>query len=174
MPFVAVGIGANQGDATRVVAGIEAAFNREPAFRGISMSPLYGSKPVGPVEQGDFVNAVCVFQTDLLPEEVFLRLIRVEQEHGRVRKERWGPRSLDLDLLFYGDIQLSDEELTIPHPRIAERGFVLMPLADVAPDWIHPITGKDIVDMIQAWKRDLDDPDEWVWPLHVDGEENGA
>jgi len=173
MPFVAVGIGANQGDSASCVAGIPGVMARESGLFEIRMSPLYGSKPVGPVAQGDFVNAVCTFQTELSAEDVFARLMRIEQEHGRVRRERWGPRALDLDLLFYGDVHLVEERLTIPHPRMEERGFVLLPLADLAPDWIHPLTGKDIADMIQAWKSGLEHPHQWVWPLDIDGEETG-
>jgi 2-amino-4-hydroxy-6-hydroxymethyldihydropteridine diphosphokinase len=140
---------------------------QEPGFQDIRMSPLYGSKPVGPVPQLDFVNAVCVFETHLDASTVLRRLTRIEDDHGRRRDVRWGPRILDLDLLCYGEETNNAPELTIPHPQMAERGFVLLPLADLAPDWNHPETGKMLSDMIDAWKGGLADPDEWVWPLNT-------
>lgn len=97
-------------------------------------SHLYESEPVGLGGQPDFMNAVVEVETDLGPEELLKTCAAVENELGRLRKERWGARSIDIDLLLYDDRVLSGEELTIPHPRLTERRFVLEPLLEIAPD----------------------------------------
>lgn len=101
----------------------------------IGASHLYRTAPVGGVEQGDFTNAIAVFQTDLTPHQVLQELHRVENEFGRTREVRWGPRTLDLDLIAMWDgdqpVHLLTEELTIPHPRAAERSFVTVPWVEI-------------------------------------------
>lgn len=97
-------------------------------------SRLYRSAPLGPADQPDYVNAVAALDTWLDPYELLAELKALEDRHGRVRAGvRWGPRTLDLDLLVFGDLRLSSESLTVPHPGIAEREFVLRPLAEIAP-----------------------------------------
>ena len=100
----------------------------------MAQSALYHSAPVGPVDQPDYVNAVACLDTELVPHALLRALQNVEVGHGRTRGAvRWGPRTLDLDILLYGDLRLADPLLTIPHPRMAERAFVLVPLREVAP-----------------------------------------
>ena len=98
----------------------------------MSRSPLYRSQPVGPQEQPYFINAVARLETSLEAEALLNALQRIEQAHGRKRDLRWGPRTLDLDILLYGDRMQEDARLTLPHPRMHERAFVLYPLRDVA------------------------------------------
>lgn len=98
----------------------------------VSVSSLYQSPPMGPTDQPDYINAVLALETSLNPHQLLDALQSVEQLHGRVRKRHWGERTLDLDILLYGDLILDDERLTIPHPGMHERAFVLYPLAEIA------------------------------------------
>jgi 2-amino-4-hydroxy-6-hydroxymethyldihydropteridine diphosphokinase len=112
-------------------------------------SPLYITSPVGPPDQPDYVNAVAGFATRLAAHELLNGILGIEQKHGRQRAgNQWGPRTLDLDLLLYGEDVIQTEVLTVPHPRIKERAFVLKPLADIAPDLKIPGQGRvqDLLD----------------------------
>ena len=105
-------------------------------------SPLYKSAPLGPQDQPDYINAVAALDTALTPLALLAALRRIEQRHGRVRDgTRWGPRSLDLDILLYGDVVMDTPELTLPHPGLPERAFVLYPLFDIAPHLAVPGRG---------------------------------
>ncbi|MEX0900283.1 MAG: 2-amino-4-hydroxy-6-hydroxymethyldihydropteridine diphosphokinase [Gammaproteobacteria bacterium] len=105
-------------------------------------SRLYSSPPLGPADQPDFVNAVAELATALAPRALLAALIEIEQAHGRVREgQRWGPRTLDLDLLLYGDVVQDEAGLTLPHPGLTRRAFVLYPLAELAPDLGIPGAG---------------------------------
>lgn len=106
-------------------------------------SSLYRSAPFGGIEQPDFVNAAAALLTQLPPLELLTELQRIEARQGRVRDEqRWGPRVLDLDLLVYGASVIDDADITIPHPGIGERNFVLLPLAEIAPELVIPGLGR--------------------------------
>ncbi|PPD29857.1 MAG: 2-amino-4-hydroxy-6-hydroxymethyldihydropteridine diphosphokinase [Methylomonas sp.] len=98
------------------------------------LSPLYTSQPVGPQDQPDYINAVIRLKTRLSPLQLLKQLQAIENQHGRVRSIRWGARTLDLDLLLYDDLILNLPELTVPHPELKNRSFVLYPLADIAPE----------------------------------------
>lgn len=100
----------------------------------VSVSSLYQSPPMGPADQPDYINAVLSLETTLPPHQLLDALQSVEQLHGRVRNRHWGERTLDLDILLYGDQILDDERLKIPHPGMHERAFVLYPLAEIAPE----------------------------------------
>lgn len=113
-----------------------------PQSRLVAQSSLYVSDPLGPGDQSDYINAVAALDTQLAPHSLLQALQDIEVQHGRMRTgERWGPRSLDLDLLLYGDLELSSETLTVPHPGISQRNFVLHPLLEVAPDLNIPTLG---------------------------------
>jgi len=106
------------------------------------VSSLYRSAPMGPADQDDYINAAAAILTQLSPHDFFSRLCTIEFSHGRKREgERWGPRTLDLDLLVFGASQLDDDVLTVPHPGIGDRNFVLLPLNELAPHLIVPGLG---------------------------------
>lgn len=114
----------------------------------MKMSGFYRTQPVGYTEQDWFVNAAALLKTSLTPGELLKALLDIEQRMGRVRTIKWGPRIIDLDLLFYQDKVIDEEDLTTPHPFMSERRFVLIPLADVAPDWVHPLLNQTPVHML--------------------------
>jgi 2-amino-4-hydroxy-6-hydroxymethyldihydropteridine diphosphokinase len=135
-----VGLGANQGDRVATLRAAQQALGGLPQTRTVVRSSLYSSVPVaagGP----DYVNAVVGLETSLSPAALLMRLQEIEDRHGRVRSFRNAPRTLDLDLLMYGDLLLDTPELTLPHPRAHERAFVLVPLAEVAPELAIPGRG---------------------------------
>ncbi len=114
----------------------------------ISHSSWYRTKPVGP-PQPDYLNGCALLKVELNPEKLLETLLSVEQKFGRVRKEHWGARTLDLDLILYGDLILDTPNLQIPHPLMAERAFVLVPLAEIAPNWIEPVSKKKIIELLK-------------------------
>lgn len=137
-----IGLGSNLADpAAQVRAGL-AALARLEETRVEACSSLYRTAPVGKREQPDFINAVCRVLTAQAPEALMRRLLEIERAHGRVRRgDPGGPRTLDLDLLLFGDRAMATAELTVPHPRLHERAFVLYPLQEIAPDLVIPGRG---------------------------------
>lgn len=113
-----------------------------PGSRLTAVSPFYMTQPVGRANQDWFVNAVALIESVLSPRELLKALLGIESEMGRVRTEKWGPRLIDLDLLFFGQQIINEPDLKAPHPRLDKRRFVLKPLSDVAPDWVHPVLGQ--------------------------------
>lgn len=112
------------------------------AVHPLKHSALYRSAPHGPVPQPDYINAVAALDTSLDPKQLLKQLLAIETKHGRIRKgERWGPRTLDLDLLLFGETQCTDDVLSLPHPRLHERAFVLYPLYEIAPQLHIPGRG---------------------------------
>ena len=135
-PVIAcVALGANLGDAAAVVASAIAALNRLADTRLEARSHLYRSAPVD-AQGPDFINAVAAVSTRLTAPDLLLALQQLEQRAGRERPYRNAPRTLDLDLLLYGDARIDSPSLTVPHPRMMERAFVLIPLAEIAPDLV--------------------------------------
>jgi 2-amino-4-hydroxy-6-hydroxymethyldihydropteridine diphosphokinase len=110
----------------------------------VKVSNFIETEPYGVTDQPGFVNAVCQVETELEPLELLRLLLNIEQEMGRVRLRRWGERNIDLDLLLYGDACVVSEELTLPHPDMQNRDFVLLPLAEIAPEVVHPVLKKTI------------------------------
>ena len=136
-----VALGANLGvPAAQVTAGV-AELARLPRTRLVARSSLYRTAPVGYAAQPDFINAVVALETALSPRELLDALLAVELSHGRVREFANAPRTLDLDVLLYGALQVQEEGLTIPHPRMHERAFVLVPLNEIAPHCAVPGRG---------------------------------
>jgi len=133
---IAVGFGSNVGDRKAHLNAGLAAMARHA--RLVARSSLYQSAPIGPVEQAPFLNAVAVFDTAREPAEVLTQLLAIELNRGRVREVRWGPRTLDLDLLLYGETALSGAGLIVPHPELTKRRFVLEPLLEAWPDAALP------------------------------------
>lgn len=138
-----VGIGSNLGDSRAQIERAYLALDRLPTTRVIRRSPIYRSVPFGPVSQGDFLNAVAALVTQLSIDALWVCLRELEQELGRASgRVRWGPREIDLDLLVHGQGELACDTLTVPHPGISERDFVLYPLLDVAPELWIPGVGR--------------------------------
>ena len=144
MTLAAVGLGANLGDAAGTLRAALAALDALPGTRVVRASRLYRTRPWGVQEQPDFINAVAMLDTTLAPRALLDRLHAIERAHGRDRatEPRWGPRTLDLDLLLHGAAVIDAEGLRLPHPRIHERAFVLVPLAEIAPDATIPGAGR--------------------------------
>ena len=118
------------------------------AGRILRRSILYETAAWGIESQPDFLNQVLEIETALDPEALLSLLLEIEREMGRIRGEKFGPRTIDLDILLYGDLVLNTTDLDIPHPRMAERRFVLMPLSELIGDRLHPVTGRSIRDML--------------------------
>ena len=133
-----IGIGSNLEQPLTQVRTAVSALGVLPETRLDGVSAWYRSKPVGPVGQPDYINGVARIITTLSPLGLLAELQTIEDRQGRRRQLKWGPRTLDLDILLYGDCLLNEETLTVPHPRLAERNFVLLPLADIAPDLVLP------------------------------------
>jgi 2-amino-4-hydroxy-6-hydroxymethyldihydropteridine diphosphokinase len=137
-----VGIGANLEDPTAKVRTALDELGRLPATVLVRSSSLYRTAPVGYLDQPDFINAVAQLRTGLAAEALLRALLGIEARHGRVRSTRNAPRTLDLDLLLFGEQIMDEPGLVLPHPRMHERAFVLVPLAEVAPDALIPGHGR--------------------------------
>ena len=141
MPRCFIGLGANIGNPLQQLREAVDGLRRVASPQRLAVSPVYQSTPLGPSDQPDFLNAVAGFDTQLAAEQVLDSLQAIERDAGRVRGRRWGPRTLDLDLLIHGDHVIDSPRLIVPHPRIAERDFVLVPLADLTGiDFVLPGT----------------------------------
>lgn len=136
-----IGLGSNLEDPIQQLRTALAELNELTGTRLIRASSLYSSKPVGPQDQPDFVNAVAQLETAFEPLELLDQLQALEQAHRRVRERHWGPRTLDLDLLLFDDTIITHPRLTVPHAHMHERGFVLLPLAEISPKLTLPGKG---------------------------------
>ena len=145
----AIALGSNLGDSLAIVEAALATLAEMPEITIAAKSSWYRTKAVGP-PQPDYINGCAVLQVQLSPQELLDILLATEAKFGRVRQERWGARTLDIDLLLYDDLVLNTPSLTLPHPRMRERAFVLVPLAEIAPNWIDPVSGKAIAMLLQA------------------------
>lgn len=123
--------------------------NDHPAISISSRSSLYETEPYGKSDQDWFVNSVIEVTTHLSPELLFKACLAIEKKMGRIRDEKWGPRIIDLDILFYDDFVFKERDLEIPHPDIAERSFVLVPMNEIAPDFVHPKLKKSIETLLE-------------------------
>lgn len=133
-----VGLGANLGDPAATLRSAVRALRELPDTSLVALSSLYRSAPLGPAGQPDYLNAVARLDTRLAPHALLQALQDVESRHGRIRQERWGPRTLDLDLLLYDRDVIVTVDLTLPHPELCRRNFVLLPLLQLAPELTLP------------------------------------
>src|SRR5947209_6759219 len=155
MPLCYIGLGSNLGDRWANLTAAVRRLRAEPGLRVVATSAFYETAPVDcPPGSGDYLNAVVAVETDRSPEDVLYLLLRVERQFGRVRTGPNSPRTLDLDLLLYGDRVINTPALTVPHPRMHERDFVLVPLAEIAPNVVHPTlqkTVQELIERITSW-----------------------
>lgn len=151
MERVYIGLGSNLAEPLRQLQAALAAIAELPHSQLLTTSSFYASDPLGPPDQPRYVNAVAALDTALAPLELLDALQRIEQEQGRVRKaERWGPRTLDLDILLFGDRLLSEARLTVPHYHMHARAFVLYPLAEIAPTDLQLPDGRRLEQLLAA------------------------
>ncbi len=152
MKRVYVGIGSNVGEREVTIRKAVDELAALPQTQLVRLSSLYDSDPVGVLDQPPFLNAVAVLETDLTPRQLLWNLNLVESRLGRVRTERWGPRTIDLDILFYSNLVLDEPDLTLPHPEIENRAFVLIPLNELDPFLPHPRSGLVVSEMLKRLK----------------------
>ena len=141
-----IALGSNLDDRQALLQGGLDALRTVPGIDVLSVSSIYETAPHGYTDQPAFLNAVCCAETDRSPKTVLAEMQRIEHHFGRQRHIHWGPRTLDLDLLLIGDVCLNSSELTLPHPHIGERDFVLVPLLQIAPELRNPDTGQNYAD----------------------------
>ncbi len=156
MVDVYIGVGSNLGDRLSNCKEAIKELSRS-ALKILRVSTIYESKPWGVTEQPTFLNLVVYGQTELTPYELLGRLKGIESALGRTETYRWGPRVIDLDILFYGDQIINDKELIVPHPYLTERIFVLKPLSEIAPELRHPLTGKTILEYLNDIEKENQD-----------------
>lgn len=147
---VFLGLGSNLGDRA---AMLTRAAKEVAAISGVKIaqwSPVYETDPVGKTDQPRFLNAAVEIGTDLAPEELLRELLAIEERLGRVRGERWAPRTIDLDILLYDGLVRSGQDVTVPHPELERRRFVLVPLRDLDPDLVHPVSGLTVAELAAA------------------------
>lgn len=148
----AIGLGSNLGDSVTILKDALSKLDFIPGIRVAARSHLYQTAPIGP-PQPDYLNACAILETALDPQTLLQTLLHLEKQFGRIRRERWGARTLDIDLLLYDNLTLSLPDLQIPHPRMSDRAFVLVPLAEIVPDWVEPVSGRAISALLQQVDR---------------------
>ncbi|MCX7615051.1 MAG: 2-amino-4-hydroxy-6-hydroxymethyldihydropteridine diphosphokinase [Clostridiales bacterium] len=157
---VYIGLGSNMGDRLKYLTDAISMLKHTEGINLKSVSPVYETKPVGYTEQPNFLNCVVEIITTLSAHDILNLCMRIERDLDRKRTIRWGPRTADLDVLFYGNQVIDEKDLTIPHPRIQERGFVLVPLVDIAPDFKHPVFNKIVSELFHQFKGDYGNMDD--------------
>ena len=160
--LTAIGIGGNLGDRKGTLEKAVAALRVTAGLKVVGQSSWYETAPVGFHDQPVFLNGALAVTTELPPNDLLEILQHIERLLGRVRNIPDGPRSVDLDLLLYGDLIIDEADLTVPHPRMTERAFVLVPLADILPDAIHPVSQRTVTQLL----AELGDTDHLVTPFN--------
>lgn len=147
-----VALGSNLGDRAALIRAAVSAIGAMPGTRVRALSALIETDPVGPPGQGAYLNAAAALTTALNPAELMAGFLAIERELGRDRSrtQRWGPRTVDIDLLLFEHVVIESDRLTLPHPRLHERAFVLRPLAEIAPHATHPRLGRSVIAMLNA------------------------
>jgi 2-amino-4-hydroxy-6-hydroxymethyldihydropteridine diphosphokinase len=144
-----IGIGSNIGKSRHNCIEAIREISKNNFIKIISKSSFYQTSPISPIEQEWFINSAIKINTSLTPIKLLTNLLNIESSMGRVRKEKWGPRLIDLDLLFYDNQILNEENIIIPHPEVSKRNFVLTPLCEIAENLNHPILKKNIKTLLK-------------------------
>lgn len=147
---IAIGsnLGSDLGDSQEIVRAAVKALDLIPQVKILQVSRWYRTKAVtNSVPQPDYINGCATLDTSMSPQDLLATMLEVEVKFGRVRRARWDARTLDLDLLLYESQILSTDNLIVPHPRMCDRAFVILPLAEIAPDWVHPVMGDRIAQL---------------------------
>jgi 2-amino-4-hydroxy-6-hydroxymethyldihydropteridine diphosphokinase len=139
-----IGLGSNLGDRELMISLARAELAGLPRTRLVAVSRIYETEPVGVLDQSRYLNAAVELETDLGPAEMLLCLKHTETSLGRCTRQRWGAREIDLDILLYDGVIYRDERLCVPHAELVRRAFALVPLCDIAPDVVHPPSGRTI------------------------------
>ena len=158
MSMASIGIGSNLGDAQANCIKAVEKLGRLRATQVVKTSSLYKTEPVGYENQPWFVNCVVLLETRLPPAELLIHLQAIERSMGRKKGKKWGPRPIDLDILFYDDLIITDDDLIVPHPELQNRKFVLQPLVEIDPNKVHPV----LKNTVRSLFRGLDDDKEVV------------
>lgn len=162
MTKCAIALGSNLGNPLDILENALKAIANIPGIDLTATSSWYQTLPIGP-PQPDYLNGCAVLEVKQKPEELLTILQAIELQFGRIRKEKWGARTLDLDILLYGDLVINTPKLTIPHAQLKDRAFVLVPLAEIAPNWIEPVSKKAIAQLAKdvdcTGVKLMDDPD---------------
>jgi 2-amino-4-hydroxy-6-hydroxymethyldihydropteridine diphosphokinase len=144
-----IGIGSNLGSPSENCEKAIGLLHAEPEIAVVGQSNLYESEPVGEIEQNWFVNTTIAIKTSLVPDALLNAVLNIEKVFGRERREKWGPRIIDLDLLTYENQVIQSDSLTLPHPEMTKRRFVLLPLSEIAGNYIHPLENKTIHELLK-------------------------
>lgn len=147
MSKVWIALGSNMGDGRKNLDEVVENMNKN-GVKVEKISTYIETEPYGYTEQDNFVNAVCIAETELSPRELLKTLLAIELEMGRVRLIRWGPRIIDLDILFYEDLIIDEEDLKVPHIEIQKRSFVLEPMDEISPEKVHPVFKKTVHELL--------------------------
>jgi 2-amino-4-hydroxy-6-hydroxymethyldihydropteridine diphosphokinase len=150
MPYVFIGAGSNLGDRRQNLNQAKSLLSQISGVQFLRDAPILETEPVGGPPQGKYLNTVWKIETRLSPGVLLAELLTIEKQMGRVREEKNGPRLIDLDILVYGDEIISEPGLNIPHPRFHEREFVLRPLAELAPELMHPVLKKKVKELLEG------------------------
>lgn len=145
---VFIGLGSNLGDREQHMRAAIDELSRLPDSTVLRVSSMYDTEPMGLEDQPNFLNAVALLDTTLTARQLLWNLLLIEKRLGRVRTQKWGPRTMDLDLLLYGDLIVEEDDLNVPHPEISRRSFVLVPLVELEPMLVHPVTGESFVSLL--------------------------
>jgi 2-amino-4-hydroxy-6-hydroxymethyldihydropteridine diphosphokinase len=149
-----ISVGSNLGDRVQNCRQAIEKLGSSPQISKIEVSSLYETEPMEVTDQPDFINMAAKLKTNLSARQLLDRCLEIEKEFGRVRDKRYGPRIIDLDLLLYDQAILNDNDLIIPHPRMHQRRFVLAPLAEIAPDVLHPVLKKSNQELLDSLAND--------------------
>ena len=147
-----IGLGSNLGEREAQIRMALDDLSRLPTGRLVRASSLYDSEPVGDVDQPNYLNAVAEFDTEMTARQLLWNLLLIERRLGRARVKRWGPRTIDLDLLLYGHLVVDEPDLQVPHPELVRRSFVLVPLVELDPLLVHPVTGVTLLNHLASLK----------------------